>query len=53
VLGNECRSRVEDGIAHLAAMGLDRVVPELWNDARIRNAWPRDTLYCSVDILSR
>ena len=46
VPGNERRGRIEDRVTYLAAMGLDGLIPELRNQARIRHALHIDSVYC-------
>jgi hypothetical protein len=45
VVCDQSRRRVEDGVAYLAAVRLNSLVPELWNPARIRHGHSADTLY--------
>ena len=43
--GDQGRGGLEDRLMHLAAMGLDRLMPELRDHARIRHGQLLDTLY--------
>src|SRR5947209_172935 len=47
MLGHERGGGVEDCVAHLAAVCLDGLVPELGDHARIRDDHSCDTLYCT------
>jgi hypothetical protein len=47
VLGDKRRGGLKDGIAYLATVRLDRLVPELGNHGRTRDGPRRNTLYCT------